>query len=345
MRRKSSSEPKSEWPQFEGRKGIDKMNVTRAVITAAGRGARQYPAADTVQKAMIPLVDRDGVTKPVLQIIAEEAMDSGVEEICVVAAPGDEAIYRRQFQSYGEMLRKGFPDEAWAHDQAARMEELQDRLTFAVQAEPLGYGHAVWCAHERIGHEPFLLLLGDHLYISAEKRRCARQVIDAAKAKNGSISAVQPTREHLIHQYGTVAGKRLSDSHHLYDIQEIVEKPDPTTAELRLTLPGLRAGHYLCFFGIHALSPTIFDILAQMMRDDVRDQGQFALTTALNKLISHEAYYALETQGIRHNLGVKYGVVEAQIALALAGEGRERMLGMLVNTFAKLEQSQSAERT
>ena len=82
-----------------------------------------------------------------------------------------------------------------------------------------------------------------------------------------------------------------------------------------------------------------------MMRDDVRDQGQFALTTALNKLISHEAYYALETQGIRHNLGVKYGVVVAQIALALAGEGRERMLGMLVNTFAKLEQSQSAERT
>ena len=170
-------------------------------------------------------------------------------------------------------------------------------------------------------------------------------MIDAAKAKNGSISAVQPTREHLIHQYGTVAGKRLSDSPHLYDIQEIVEKPDPTTAELRLTVPGLRAGHYLCFFGIHALSPTIFDILAQMMRDDVRDQGQFALTTALNRLISHEAYYALETQGIRHNLGVKYGVVEAQIALALAGEGRERMLGMLVNTFAKLEQSQSAERT
>ena len=108
------------------------MNVTKAVITAAGRGARQYPAADTVQKAMIPLVDRDGVTKPVLQIIAEEAMDSGVESICVVAAPGDEAIYRRQFQSYADMVRSGFPDEAWAADQAQRMEELQHRLTFAV---------------------------------------------------------------------------------------------------------------------------------------------------------------------------------------------------------------------
>jgi UTP--glucose-1-phosphate uridylyltransferase len=320
------------------------MNITRAVITAAGRGARQYPAADTVQKSMIPLVDRDGVTKPVLQIIAEEAMDSGVEEICVVSAPGDEAIYRRQFQSYAEMLRHGFPDEGWANDQAARVEELQDRLKFAVQDEPLGYGHAVWCANQRIGNEPFLLLLGDHLYVSAENRRCARQVIDAARLYRSSISAVQPTREHLIHQYGTVSGKRLSDRHDLYEVQEIIEKPDPTSAELRLTVPGLRAGHYLCFFGIHALSPTIFEILDELIQSKIRELGQFTLTTALNRLIGREPYHALETQGIRHNLGVKYGVVEAQIALALAGEGRERMLAMLANTFTRLEQKQVSDR-
>ncbi|MFM1802871.1 MAG: hypothetical protein RJA81_2223 [Planctomycetota bacterium] len=321
------------------------MKITRAVITAAGRGARQYPAADTVQKSMIPLVDRDGVTKPVLQIIAEEAMDSGVEEICVVSAPGDEAIYRRQFQSYVEMLRKGFPDEPWANDQVARIDELQDRLNFAIQDEPLGYGHAVWCAHKRIGNEPFLLLLGDHLYVSAENRRCARQVIEAAESARSSISAVQPTREHLIHQYGTVAGKRLSGNHSLYEVQEIIEKPDPTTAELRLTVPGLRSGHYLCFFGIHALSPTIFLILEELIRNQTRELGQFTLTTALNRLISHEPYHALETRGIRHNLGIKYGVVEAQIALALAGEGRERMLALLANTFTRLEQNQFTEWT
>jgi UTP--glucose-1-phosphate uridylyltransferase len=317
------------------------MNVTKAVITAAGRGARQYPAADTVQKAMIPLVDRDGVTKPVLQIIAEEAMDSGVESICVVAAPGDEAIYRRQFQSYADMVRSGFPDEAWAADQAQRMEELQHRLTFAVQEEPLGYGHSVWCARKVVGDDPFLLLLGDHLYVSAESRRCARQVIDAAKALGGSVSAVQPTREHLIHQYGTVAGKRRSDKSDLYEIQEIIEKPDPTTAELRLTVPGLRAGHYLCFFGIHAFTPRIFEILDEIVSGEVRENGQFALTTALNRLVAREPYHALETQGIRHNLGVKYGVVEAQIALALAGEGREHMLGLLLNTFARLERTRA----
>src|SRR6516162_11161671 len=81
------------------------VEISKAVITAAGRGARQYPASDTVQKAMLPLVDRDGLTKPVLQIIAEEAIESGIEEICVVCAPGDEAVYRQQFRNYAALLQ------------------------------------------------------------------------------------------------------------------------------------------------------------------------------------------------------------------------------------------------
>src|SRR5438067_6532637 len=122
------------------------VQITKAVITAAGRGARQYPASDTVQKAMLPLVDRDGLTKPVLQIIAEEALESGIEEICVVSAPGDEAYYRRYFGSYAENLRSAFKGVAWAEEQARRLVDLEKRLRFAVQDEPEGYGHAVWCA-------------------------------------------------------------------------------------------------------------------------------------------------------------------------------------------------------
>src|SRR3954464_1427125 len=90
------------------------VQITKAVITAAGRGARQYPASDTVQKAMLPLVDRDGLTKPVLQIIAEEAIESGIEEICVVAAPGDEAVYRNHFRNYAATRRSAFKGVAWA---------------------------------------------------------------------------------------------------------------------------------------------------------------------------------------------------------------------------------------
>lgn len=318
--------------------GYGDVQITRAVITAAGRGARQYPASDTVQKAMLPLVDRDGLTKPVLQVIAEEALESGIEEICVVSAPGDEAYYRRHFQSIAENLRSAFKGVAWAEEQAKRLVELEARLRFAVQPEPEGYGHAVWCAREFVAGQPFLLLLGDHLYISTEARRCARQLIDLAEAETCAVSAVQATREHLIHQYGTLNGRRLPDRPDVYTIDEIIEKPNPTLAELRLQVPGLRAGHYLCFFGMHVLTPSVFELLDEIVKRDEREGGQIQLTTALNALARRETYLALETKGARYNLGVKYGGVEAQIALALAGVDRDRMLAGLLESVVRIEQ-------
>jgi len=315
------------------------VQITKAVITAAGRGARQFPASDTVQKAMLPLVDRDGLTKPVLQIIAEEAMESGIERICVVSAPGDEGVYRRHFRSYAENLRSAFKGADWAEEQARRLVELEERLTFAVQPEPDGYGHAVWCARGFAGGDPVLLLLGDHLYVSKEERRCARQLLDLAAAESCAASAVQATREHLIHQYGTLTGKRLPDRPDVYVIEEIVEKPNPTLAELRLQVPGLRAGHYLCFFGMHVLTPAVFDLLGDLVARDVRESGQIQLTTALNALARREKYLALETRGARHNIGVKYGVVDTQIALALAGVDRERMLAGLLESIVRIEQT------
>jgi UTP--glucose-1-phosphate uridylyltransferase len=314
------------------------LRITKAIITAAGRGARQYPASDTVQKAMLPIVDRDGLNKPVLQIIAEEALESGIEQICVVSAPGDEAYYRRHFRSYGEQLRSAFSGADWAEEQARRLADLEARLKFAVQPEPSGYGHAVWCARRLVGDEPCLLLLGDHLYVSSESRRCARQLLDLAVAENCAVSAVQATREHLIHQYGTLNGKRLHDRPDVYQIDEIIEKPTPTVAELRLAVPGLRAGHYLCFFGMHVLTPMVFELLDQLVRDDVREGSGIQLTTALNALAQREKYLALETQGSRYNLGVKLGVVEAQIALSLAGVDRQLMLATLLESIIRIEQ-------
>ncbi len=314
------------------------MQISKAVITAAGRGARQYPASDTVQRAMLPLVDRDGVTKPVLQIIAEEAISSGIEEICVVCAPGDEIVYRDHFRNFTANVQsaKGID---WAAEQARRLADLEQRLRFAVQSEPQGYGHAVWCAGSFVGTEPFLLLLGDHLYISAESRRCARQLIDLATEEGCVVSAVQATREHLIHQYGTLSGRRLPEHPEIYVIDEIIEKPNPTQAELRLHVPGLRAGHYLCFFGMHVLTPTVFELLDDIVRRDVRELGSIQLTTALNALAQRERYLALETRGFRYNLEARFGVLEAQIALALAGSDRERVLALMLESVVRVEQN------
>jgi UTP--glucose-1-phosphate uridylyltransferase len=163
-------------------------------------------------------------------------------------------------------------------------------------------------------------------------------LLDLAAAEKCAVSAVQATREHLIHQYGTVSGKRLPNRPDVWVIDEIIEKPTPTVAELRLQVPGLRAAHYLCFFGMHVLTPAIFDLLDDIVGRDIREAGQIQLTTALQKLAAQEKYLALETSGTRHNLGVKFGVVEAQIAMALAGVDRERMLSLLIGSVARVEQ-------
>lgn len=306
------------------------MNIQKAVITAAGRGVRQYPASNTVQKAMQPFVDRDGLTKPVIQIIGEEALDSGIESIAVISAPGDEEIYRAQFQAIMNTLRETYPGTDWATKQVERLRDLDRRIQFIPQESPEGYGHAVWCAHEFVGKEPFLLLLGDHLYISGEPRRCATQIMDLAHEMECSVAAVQETREHLIHLYGTISGKRVPGKPHVYSIEEMLEKPNISIAETQLLVPGLRPAHYLCFFGMHVLSPRIFEILETHIKTDRRENGEIQLTPALQELARLEKYLALETCGSRYNIGVPYGYVEAQIALALAGNDREQMLSHLL---------------
>ena len=120
--------------------------IKKAVITAAARGARLYPVADTVQKGMLPIVDRDGLTKPVMQVIAEEAISSGIEEICIICAPGDEFRYLEAFKSLLENLHETYSGTIWGDEQHRRISDLLERLNFRVQKETLGFGHAVLCA-------------------------------------------------------------------------------------------------------------------------------------------------------------------------------------------------------
>ena len=197
---------------------------------------------------MLPLMDRDGLNKPVIQIIAEEALDSGIEELCVVCAPGDEERYQMRFQQFRENLKEAYRGVDWARRQEERLDNMLRRLQFAPQREPLGYGHAVWRAKEFTAGEPFLLLLGDHLYLShLPDKRCARQLIELAQREECAAAAVHPTREHLVGRYGTISGARISQYSGVYQIEKILEKPSVSQAELELQVPGLRAGFYLCF--------------------------------------------------------------------------------------------------
>jgi len=325
-------------PQYPTREG-SAVDIKKAVITAAGRGVRLYPVADTVQKGMLPIVDRDGLTKPSIQIIAEEALDSGIEEICVVCAPGDGERYRRQLGLLREDLLEAYQGVEWAQEQAQRLDNLIRRLSFAVQQEPRGYGHAVYCAHEFVGTDPFLLLLGDHLYVSdVPGRRCAQQLIELAAAQECAVAAVHPTREHLVGRYGTLSGKRVADAAGVYQIEKILEKPSLSEAEHELQTPGLRVGHYLCFFGMHVLPPGIFELLAQDHVDEAGGAQEVQLTPSLQELAKREKYLALEVEGNRYDIGAKFGLLQAQIALGTVGKDHDAVLTTIIELLAEASQ-------
>lgn len=309
------------------------MKIKRAVITAAARGERLYPVADTIQKAMLPVIDTDGLHKPVLQIICEEAFASGIEEICIVCAPGDGERYLSAFTSLRENLLRSFQGIDWAKMQAQQLDHLAAHLHFAEQQEPKGYGHAVYCAKAFTGDEPFLLLLGDYLYVSYLKNKgCATQVVELASQEECPVSAVHPTIEHQISRYGTLTGKHLASYDGVYQIEKIIEKPSLSTAELELQTPGLRAGYYLCFFGIHVLTPAIFSLLEQVMQDN---PSPVLLTPALQQLAAADKYLALEVKGNRYDLSRKHGLLRAQIALGLAGQAHDETLTTMVELLAE----------
>lgn len=274
------------------------MKLRRAVITAAGRDGQQLP----LQR----LIDRDGSVKTALQIVMEEALAAGTDEIAIIVRPGDEAAFR-----------------AAAGGAASRLELLP-------QLEPLGYGNAVQAARAFVGEEPFLHFVGDHLYVSDAARRCAQQLVAIAEAEGCAVSAVQATRESMLPFYGTVGGRRVPEARGLYEVETVVEKPTPTRAEQDLIVPGLRAGHYLCFFGMHVLTPAVFDLLERL-----GDIGQRQLSPALAELASRERYLAFEVQGRRFNLGETYGLLVAQLALGLAGDDRTEILAQIVELLAR----------
>jgi len=311
------------------------MKISKAIITAAARGGRLYPVGDTVQKAMLPLADVDGVHKPIIQIIAEEAFASGVEEVCIICAPGDEKRYVQAFKTLKSNLTESYGGVDWARMQAQKITNLLDRLHFVVQKETLGFGHAVMCGQEFVGDDAFLLLLGDHLYRSdLEDLNCATQLLELAKEESCSVSAVNATKEHLIGHYGTLTGKPVSGYNGVYDIEKIIEKPSLSEAELGLQTAGMRVGHYLCFFGMHVLEASIFDYLNQDMKKSKKG-SDIQLTPALQKLANHKKYLAKEVKGRRYNLGTRFGWLEAQLAFGKEGPFKDELMTSIISQLAK----------
>ena len=290
--------------------------IRKAVIPLAGHGLRMLPATRAVRKALFPIVDDRGRVCPVLQLIIEEAVNAGIEEIGLVIAPEDEALIRAYFSRLPGPLKSAIGNRADLLAAAESPGVFSEKLTFITQDRPRGFGDAVLRAKTWIDGDPVLVMLGDHLYFSGEDRCCARQLLDAYAELQAPVSGVIRKSVDDIRHFGTISGRPVPRWYGLYEIDTVVEKPDPGLARERLRVEGMPADTFLCWFGLHAMTPDIFDCLARMEGDGTTEGGELQLTGAQAMLSTQRAYFALEINGDHYDTGSPEGYVEAVAAFA-----------------------------
>jgi UTP--glucose-1-phosphate uridylyltransferase len=293
--------------------------VKKAVIPAAGFGTRLFPATKVVKKELFPIIDRDGRVKPVIQVIVEEAVSAGIEEIGIVTQPGDEKVFADYFQSLPQpdLFAKLSPEN---QEYSYYLQDLGRKITILTQEQQLGYGHAVFCAKEWVSNQPFLLMLGDHIYSSEISESfsfmlgnniyayeviesCTKQLLDVYAKVNQSVMGLTEMVGETIAKAGCVMGE-WQDFNSILSLTQIYEKPTLDYARQNLRVEGMEDDSFLSVFGLYILTPKIFDLLGDNIQNDRRERGEFQLTSCLEKLRQLEGMTGYVVQGKCFDVGM-----------------------------------------
>lgn len=271
--------------------------VRKAVIPAAGWGTRFLPATKATPKEMLPIVDT-----PTIQYIVEEAVNSGIEQICLITSHTKKAIedhFDRTLELEA-LLEKG--------GKTAYLKQIREIADMAEivsvrQKEAKGLGHAVLCAKNFVGDEPFAVLLGDDVVYNEDKP-CLKQLIDVYNGKGGSVLGVQTVAHENICKYGCVDGQRIGDR--IYTVNDMIEKPKPEDAPTDVAV-----------LGRYVITPEIFEKLENTKPGA---GGEIQLTDALKALAKEQSMYAYDFEGRRYDVGDRLGFLEATVEYALRRE-------------------------
>jgi UTP--glucose-1-phosphate uridylyltransferase len=282
-----------------------KPALRKAVIPIAGLGTRHFPASHAVKKELFPVVGPDGTARALFHYHLLELDAAGIEEVCIVVQPGEDELVRRYLRGPGDDYLKRLEKYPALLREAEQMRHFAGRVTFAVQQRQDGYGHAVYQTKAFAGGESVLLCLGDHLFRGKSVSPYLELAQMAAAANGRSVSAVNRITAGELKGYGTIAGLRRPQNPRLIDVSLIIEKPPVAVAREKLHVDDLPAETWLGWFGMHLLAPSIYDILEEMIRDGVRDHGEFQLTHAQEIQRQREGCLALEmTAAERFDFGV-----------------------------------------
>lgn len=272
------------------------MRIRKAIIPAAGLGTRFLPATKAQPKEMLPIVD-----KPTIQYIIEEAVSSGIEQIIIVTGRNKRAIedhFDRSIELEYALEKSGKTDLLETVRDISDMVDIH----YIRQKEPKGLGHAIYCARNFIGNEPFAVLLGDDVVIS--EKPCLKQLIDAFNEYQTSILGVQHVAKEEVDKYGIVACKSIEDR--VFKVKELVEKPKVNEAPSDIAI-----------LGRYIITPQIFEYLENAKPGA---KGEIQLTDALRDLVKTQAMYAYQFEGKRYDVGNKLGFLQATVEVALQRE-------------------------
>ena len=294
--------------------------IQKAIIPIAGYGTRLFPATKAVPKALFPIIDQDGIAKPVIQLIIEEALTAGVEEVCLVAQPQQVDPIADYFSG---TVADAIREKAELAAQADRLEEIGERLHFAIQAEPEGFGHAIYCAKDFAAGEPVIILLGDHLYISESGVSCAKQLADVYTQVGQSVTSLDLCHESELSLNGIVHGDPAVQSPRMFTLAQISEKPAVEFAREHLRVDGIPDQQYLCNFGIDLLTPILFDILDYNYRHRIVTHGEIQLRDAMSEMIKQEGMYGYRVAGKRYDTGNPQDLLKSVNAFGLHGPYRD----------------------
>jgi UTP--glucose-1-phosphate uridylyltransferase len=272
-----------------------RQRIRKAVFPVAGLGTRFLPATKAMPKEMLTLVDR-----PLIQHAVDEARAAGIEQFIFVNSRGKGAL-EDHFDNNNDLKRTL---EAKGKKQALALLATTDidsgQLLFTRQREPLGLGHAVWCARHLVGNEPFAILLADDVVLA--EKPCLAQMMEAYDEVGGNVVAVVDVPRDQTNRYGILDVE--SDDGRLAKVRGLVEKPDPDKAPSTLSV-----------IGRYILQPEIFYELAAKQTGA---QGEIQLTDSMARLIGRQAFHGVRYQGTRYDCGDKVGFIEANVAFALA---------------------------
>lgn len=279
-------------------------SIRKAVIPVAGFGTRLYPATRAMKKDFFPIVDRDGKVKPVILILLEELINSGIEEICLVLGSQEEREEYRKFfetQLADEHFQKLKPED---QNYERHILEIGKRLTYVYQTEKRGFGHAVSLTANFAAGEPVLLMLGDTIYRSNNGKTCTLQFIEAYEKYNKPMVAIHPIPLQDVSHYGIMAGYWDNREETILHITKFCEKPKVSFAEENLAVKMRNGEHrYYSVFGQYILTPEVYQQLKSDVANAKQDGKEIELTSALDKVRAQYGMYGVQVDGEMFDMG------------------------------------------